>query len=103
MDRRGFGQSQGKRADIKAEEDILEDHWQFFEAVSFLRGYHPNTPKFIMGHSLGALYASRICQRNPNFFKGQILINPLFEFKNKISAFKKAALTAKKMMQFNER
>ena len=31
------------------------------------------------------------------------MINPLFEFKNRVSAFKRAALKAKKMMQINER
>lgn len=71
--------------------------------MAYLRGYHPNTPKFLIGHSIGALYAARLCQKEPDFFKGQILINPLMEFKDKISAFKKARLTATKMMQYTER
>ena len=61
MDRRGFGESQGRRADVLHEDDILDDHWQFFESVSYMRGYNPNTPKFIIGHSMGALYATRLC------------------------------------------
>lgn len=68
-----------------------------------MRGYHPNTPKFIIGHSLGALYAARLTQERPDFFKGCILINPLFQFKEKVSAFKMATLKAKAILAYHDR
>ena len=98
MDRRGFGESQGLRGDIRDEETMVDDHFQFYESVAYLRGYHPNTPKFLIGHSLGALYAARLCQREKDFFKGLIMINPLLDFKTKISYFTKAKLTAQTSM-----
>lgn len=62
VDRRGFGESQGVRGDVKDEGVTLTDYGQFFDTISYMRGYHHNTPKFLVGHSLGALYAARMCQ-----------------------------------------
>ena len=68
-----------------------------------MRGYHQNIPKFLVGHSLGALYAARLCQSRSDFFRGCILINPMFEMQMKLSAWKLATLKAKQFVQFKER
>ena len=36
--------------------------------------------KYIVGEGIGALYAIRICQLNPEMFKGAVFINPLLAF-----------------------
>ena len=103
VDRRGCGESQGLRGDIVAEETALNDYWTFIDAAAHLRGHHHNTPKFLIAHSLGALYAIRLCQKRPDFFKGCIVINPLLKFNNPVSAFTLASLKARSMLQYNER
>ena len=65
------------------EKEILEEYWKFFDEIE----QPDNVPRFLFGHSLGALYATRLCQQRPDYFKGVILLNPLFELRQKISAF----------------
>ena len=61
---------------------------EFFEEVAV-----PEVPKYIFGHSLGGLYAMRMTQMNPNYFKGSVLVNPLLEFgPGKVGTFQKLRL-----------
>ena len=68
-----------------------------------MRGHHHNTPKFIVGHSLGALYAMRICMKRPDFFHGCIAINPLLDFKEKPNSLTMAYLRSARALQVQER
>jgi len=56
----------------------FKDHWDFFDAVSFLRGYPNAVPKILVSHGLGGLFASHLCAHRPGFFKASILIDPWF-------------------------
>ena len=67
-----------------------------FKAVIDANTELQNEPKFILGHSLGALYALRFCQLHPELFRGCILVNPLLEFQQKVGSFKKASLFMQK-------
>ena len=98
VDRRGFGESQGIRGDLPEEEVSLGDYWTFIDAASHLRGHHHNTPKFILGHSIGTLYGIRLCQKRPDFFSGCIGVNPLVDFKDKVNSYTLAYLKAKTMV-----
>jgi pimeloyl-ACP methyl ester carboxylesterase len=39
FDRRGFGGSQGIRGQITSDDRAFRDHWDFFDACTFMRGY----------------------------------------------------------------
>ena len=60
FDRRGFGKSQGERGLIEINERTFVDHWDFFDSVSFLRGYHRAIPKILVSHGLGSLFATHL-------------------------------------------
>ena len=77
-----------KWREIVDENEVIKSYTDFFEEVS-----EPGIPKYIVGHSLGGLYAMRLAQLNPQYFKGCVLINPLLEFgPAKVSSFNKFRL-----------
>ena len=60
------------------EKDVFKNYSEFITQVS--KDVSDKTPKFIIGQSIGALYAFRLCQMDPDLFKAAVLINPLLEF-----------------------
>eukprot|EP00347_Sterkiella_histriomuscorum_P004763 403359202 len=97
MDRRGFGLSQGKRGQIS--ERLYEDQWNHVDQGTFLRGFQQNIPKFIIGHSQGALIATRMLQQRPGFFTGCILLSPFYDFSHKIGTLQLAKIKAQSMIK----
>ena len=85
-------QYQDSQNRLKNEKIFMKEFIEVIEANEELQA----VPKFIVGHSLGALYALRICQMNPEMFRGCVMINPLLEFKEKVGPFKKAKMFLKK-------
>ncbi len=73
MDNRGHGRSGGKRGYISAWKDFRRDLGQF---VSLVRRRHPETPLFLMGHSLGGLIALDYALHHPEGLRGVVASAP---------------------------
>jgi pimeloyl-ACP methyl ester carboxylesterase len=76
FDRRGFGRSQGPRRMLRTDDRGFRDHWDFFDAVAFLRGYPKTVPKILVSHGLGSLFAMHLVAQRPGFFNGSIIVSP---------------------------
>ncbi|CDW80396.1 UNKNOWN [Stylonychia lemnae] len=96
MDRRGFGLSQGRRGHIH--EALYEDTWKFIDQGTYLRGFPKNLPKFLIGHSHGALIATRLIEQMPDFFQGAALISPFYQFSPQIGTLQQAKIKAIQMI-----
>ena len=59
------------------DKEVMQDYWAFLDEIEQI----DDVPRFVVAHSLGALYAARLCQDRPDYFKGAILLNPLLEFR----------------------
>ena len=77
------------------EKEQLNQHLEFMDYVEneYYKGM--NLPKYLIGHSFGALKVLRLSQMHPDMFNAIVLVNPLLEFKHNLSALKKAALFTK--------
>jgi len=81
--------------EVVNEKEVIDNYMDFFEEVAI-----PNVPKYIFGHSLGGLYATRMAQMKPEYFKGCVLVNPLLEFgPGKVGSFQKLRLTLNNKME----
>jgi len=70
-DHRGHGRSQGRRGHVKSFQDFIEDERQFYTQV--IRKELPDTPYFVLGHSMGSLIAMNYVEQNPDELKGLVL------------------------------
>eukprot|EP00211_Chloroparvula_japonica_P007767 CAMPEP_0119155608 /NCGR_PEP_ID=MMETSP1310-20130426/51832_1 /TAXON_ID=464262 /ORGANISM="Genus nov. species nov., Strain RCC2339" /LENGTH=337 /DNA_ID=CAMNT_0007148207 /DNA_START=116 /DNA_END=1129 /DNA_ORIENTATION=+ len=77
MDHQGYGYSQGVRAYVQKFDDYIDDFNSFVDSV-LLR--HPeNTPRFVFGHSMGALISLTAALERPEFWDGIILASGCFQ------------------------
>jgi acylglycerol lipase len=75
MDIRGHGKSEGKRGYLENMNTMIEDFKNFINTSDAL--YTEKTEnKFVLGFSLGGLYANLISLAMPNYFNGMIMISP---------------------------
>lgn len=70
IDHRGHGQSGGRRADVIRFDDFVDDLHSLVERI---RQDNPNPPRFVLGHSLGGLIATRYVLRHQDELAGLIL------------------------------
>lgn len=70
-DHRGHGRSQGRRGHVKSFQDFIDDERQFYTQV--IRKELPDTPYFVLGHSMGSLIAMNYVEQNPYELKGLVL------------------------------
>jgi alpha-beta hydrolase superfamily lysophospholipase len=70
-DHRGHGRSQGRRGHVKRFQDFIEDERQFYTQV--IRKELPDTPYFVLGHSMGSLIAMNYVEQNTDELKGLVL------------------------------
>ncbi|MGO9145911.1 MAG: lysophospholipase [Desulfomonilia bacterium] len=70
-DHRGHGRSQGRRGHVKSFQDFIEDERQFYTQV--IRKELPDTPYFVLGHSMGSIIAMNYVEQNPDELKGLVL------------------------------
>ncbi len=70
-DHRGHGRSQGRRGHVKSFQDFIDDERQFYTQV--IRKELPDTPYFVLGHSMGSLIAMNYVEQNPDELKGLVL------------------------------
>ncbi len=75
-DQRGFGLSEGERADVAHYQELLCD---LSGVVHWLRGKHPAAKVFVIGHSLGAAIAATYCIDYANDVDGLILSAPAYD------------------------
>lgn len=70
IDHRGHGRSEGRRADVVRFDDFVDDLHMLVENV---READPELPRFMLGHSLGGLVATRYALAHQAMLSGLIL------------------------------
>jgi acylglycerol lipase len=70
-DHRGHGRSDGKRGHVKSFQEFIEDEKLFRDEV--IKRQLPDTPYFIIGHSMGSLIAMNFVEQYPDDTKGLVL------------------------------
>jgi len=83
VDHRGFGRSEGPRGHVADYRRYLEDSDAVVEAV---RAAQPETPVFLLGHSMGAIFATHYAVAHPKKLAGLLLLNPWVKDQSKVSA-----------------
>jgi lysophospholipase len=74
LDLRGHGQSDGRRGHVASFGQYLQDLDRFRREVLGL--VDPDTPIFLLGHSMGGLIALRYQEEYPGMFAGAIVVSP---------------------------
>lgn len=77
VDLRGHGQSDGRRWHVDSFSDYLSDFDVFHEK---LKADHPDRPRFVIGHSMGALVAALWGMGREREVGGFVLSSPFFGF-----------------------
>ncbi|TNV72937.1 hypothetical protein FGO68_gene8328 [Halteria grandinella] len=90
LDQRGFGYSNGNKGLLNSAEEICKDLLAHIDGVS--KNYSDTeTPKYLLGFSLGGFLTTRLLLQRPNYFTAVALLAPFFEFKH-VEKFNKAAI-----------
>jgi lysophospholipase len=74
LDLRGHGESDGRRGHASSFACFLQDLDRFQREVQGL--LEPETPMFLLGHSMGGLIALRYQQEYPGRFRGLVAVSP---------------------------
>ncbi|MCS6994549.1 MAG: lysophospholipase [Anaerolineales bacterium] len=82
LDHIGHGKSEGTRVYVEQFADYIRPLETYFE---MLRAWHPETPVFLVGHSLGGLIASVYLLEHQEQFRGAILSAPAVKISDSIS------------------
>lgn len=70
-DHRGHGKSGGKRGHVESFQDFIDDERQF--ALEVIRPAFPDTPCFMLGHSMGSIIAINYAEQHQDHLKGLVL------------------------------
>ena len=93
IDHRGFGRSEGPRGHVRDGGVYLRDLNAFLAQIC---SQQPNSPLFILGHSMGAIFALNLAAedsaRAQPMLSGLILMNPWIDDRTKVSPVKVASL-----------
>ena len=81
MDHRGFGRSGGFPGHIDDYQTFLDDI-QF--VLAEIRRRHPEGNIYLLGHSMGGLFAAHFAAAHADMFNGLILLNPWIEDTSKL-------------------
>ncbi|HLY31918.1 MAG TPA: lysophospholipase [Ktedonobacterales bacterium] len=88
MDYRGFGRSGGPRGHVRSGSVYIQDLTAFLTEVKRQR---PDRPLFILGHSMGGIFALHLAvedaRSGANRIAGMILMNPWIADSSKVSPF----------------
>jgi len=82
QDLRGHGKSEGITGYINSFDELLEDELIF---TRFIQNQEPNTPIFLMGHSLGSIISIFHAAENHENFRGLILSGTGFPATSKVN------------------
>jgi len=70
-DNRGHGKSEGKRGHVESFQDFVDDERQF--DLEVIRQSFPDTPCFMLGHSMGSIIAINFVEQQEHNLKGLVL------------------------------
>ncbi len=70
-DHRGHGKSQGRRGHVNSFQEFIDDERQF--ALEAIKAQFPDSPYFVLGHSMGSLIAMNYVEQYPDGIKGLVL------------------------------
>ena len=73
MDHRGFGRSAGDRGHISAYRTFVED---IAVLIEMIRARHEHSHMYILGHSMGGIFATYVAAAYPRLLSGVIFLNP---------------------------
>lgn len=79
LDLPGHGQSDGLKAFVPNVDEVVDSCISFFNSIPF-----QSLPTFLFGESMGGAICLLISLKNPNFFKGAILIAPMCKISDKV-------------------
>lgn len=82
LDHRGHGQSEGVRASVRVFDEYVDDLARFIDRV---RETRPHPPRFLFGHSMGALVALQLVLEQPEKVEGLVLTGSYLENAVKLS------------------
>ncbi len=103
-DHRGHGRSEGLRNYIDSFDQYIEDEKILYDLI---KGFHPNLPIFMLGHSLGSYIAIYFTKKYEHFLDGLILSGTGTEPGKETSGFLKVIAKAfskiAPKMKFNPR
>ncbi|KAL6562147.1 hypothetical protein OROGR_003154 [Orobanche gracilis] len=77
LDLEGHGRSQGLKAYVPNVDDVVDDCISFFASIPTQDPIFQNLPRFLFGESMGGAICLLIHFKNPNFFKGAVLVAPM--------------------------
>lgn len=83
LDHRGHGQSEGPRCYVNRFDDYVQDLDTY---VNIVRGGHPDSRIFMVGHSLGGTNATAYAEAHPEKLAGLILSAPALKAGSSITA-----------------
>ena len=89
MDHRGFGHSEGFRGHIEHYQTYVED---IAMVIDYVRGRHPQARLYILGHSLGGVFATHLAAKYGDKLAGVLFLNPAAGDTLKISQGTRLAL-----------
>ncbi|HLH62822.1 MAG TPA: lysophospholipase [Ktedonobacteraceae bacterium] len=82
MDHRGFGRSEGLAGHI-------DDYHTFLADIAFIvtqiRTRHPGAKLYILGHSMGGIFATYFAAQDQDIFNGVLFLNPWVADTSKVS------------------
>jgi acylglycerol lipase len=82
LDHLGHGKSDGEREVIERFADYTEPVTLYYQMI---KGWHPDIPVFILGHSMGGLITCSVLIDHQTGFKGAILSAPAVKVSDSIS------------------
>jgi alpha-beta hydrolase superfamily lysophospholipase len=82
VDHRGFGRSEGPRGHVTDYRRYLED---IDAVVAAVRAAQPETRLFVLGHSMGGIFATHYAADHAEKLAGLLLLNPWIKDQSKVS------------------
>lgn len=73
VDHRGFGQSDGAKGHVDAYQQYVSD---IAEIVNEIRTRHPESRIYLLGHSMGGIFATHVAAAYGHLLAGVIFLNP---------------------------
>ncbi len=89
IDHRGFGRSGGFPGHMDDYQTLLDDI-QF--VLAEIRKRHPEGKIYLLGHSMGALFAAHFATSHENMLDGLLLLNPWIQDTSKLRLFDSIAI-----------
>ncbi|KAG8385578.1 hypothetical protein BUALT_Bualt03G0059800 [Buddleja alternifolia] len=84
LDLEGHGRSQGLKAYVPNVDLVVNDCVSYFNSILTLDPNFQNLPKFLFGESMGGAICLLIHFKEPQFFRGAILIAPMCKISEKV-------------------